>query len=209
MDIVSSIAVAAGLAWASGLRLYAVLFLAGLLGRLGYVDLPGTLEVLESPLVLGASGLMFLVEFFADKVPALDSLWDAIHTFIRIPAGALLAAMSLGDHDPALMVAAGILGGTLAAGTHAAKAGSRALINTSPEPVSNWTASLTEEAAVIGGLFSAFHHPWIFLALLTVFVLLLIWLLPKVWRGVRTVFRRLFRSGGEPPALPDGSAAPR
>ncbi|MBS1173056.1 MAG: hypothetical protein H6R12_1886, partial [Proteobacteria bacterium] len=140
---------------------------------------------------------MFAIEFFADKIPALDSLWDGIHTFIRIPAGALLAAMALGDHDPAVMVAAGILGGTLAAGTHAAKAGSRALINTSPEPVSNVMASLTEEALVFGGLFTAFQHPVLFLVLLALFVLLLLWLLPKLWRGVRTAFRRLSGRGAE------------
>lgn len=191
MDMVSSIAVAAGLAWASGLRLYAVLFLAGLLGKLGYVELPQTLAVLEHPLVLGASGFMFAVEFIADKIPAVDSAWDAIHTFIRIPAGALLAALSLGEADPALVVAAGIVGGTLAAGTHAAKAGSRALINTSPEPLTNWAASLSEEAMVFGGLLAAFHSPIVFLVLLGIFILLLIWLLPKLWRGVRKLLRRL------------------
>jgi len=202
VEIVSSVAVAAGLAWASGIRLYAVLFLAGLLGRYGFIHLPETLAVLQHPFVIAASGFMFAIEFFADKIPALDSLWDGIHTFIRIPAGALLAAMALGDHDPAVMVAAGILGGTLAAGTHAAKAGSRALINTSPEPVSNIMASLTEEALVFGGLFTAFQHPVLFLVLLALFVLLLLWLLPKLWRGVRTAFRRLSGRGAEriPPA---------
>ena len=190
-DIFSTLAAAGGLAWASGIRLYAALFVAGLLGRLGYIQLPDTLAVLQHPFVLWASGLMFCVEFFADKIPALDSLWDGVHTFIRIPAGAVLAATALGNYDPAVMVAAGILGGTLAAGTHAAKAGSRALINTSPEPLSNVIASLSEEALVFGGLFAAFHHPMVFLAMLTVFVLLLIWLLPKLWRTVHSIFRRL------------------
>ncbi len=191
MDLVGSVAMAAGLAWASGLRLYAVLFLAGLLGRFGYVDLPESLQVLSHWLVLGASGFMFVVEFFADKVPALDSLWDALHTFIRVPAGAVLAAMALGNHDPAIIVAGAILGGTLAAGTHLTKAGSRALINTSPEPFTNVAASVGEEALVIGGLYAALHHPLVFLALLAAFVLLVAWLLPKLWRGVRQVFRRL------------------
>lgn len=191
MDIVNSIAVAAGLAWASGLRLYAVLFLAGLLGRLGYVSLPDALTVLQHPAVIGASGLMFLVEFLADKIPALDSVWDGIHTFIRIPAGALLAAYSLAGQDPAIMLAAGILGGTLAAGTHFTKAGSRAVINTSPEPFSNVALSFTEDALVAGGLFAAWQHPWVFLALLGVFILLMLWLLPKLWRGIRSMFRRL------------------
>lgn len=191
MEIVNSIAIAAGLAWASGLRLYAVLFLAGLLGRLGYISLPDTLAVLQHPAVIGSAGLMFVVEFFTDKIPALDSVWDGIHTFIRIPAGALLAAYSLGGHDPAIMLAAGILGGTLAAGTHLTKAGSRAIINTSPEPFSNLAASFAEDAMVFGGLLAAFQHPQVFLVLLGVFVILMLWLLPNLWRGIRAMFRRL------------------
>jgi hypothetical protein len=197
MDILQSVALAGGMAWASGMRLYAVVFIAGLLGKFGYLQLPSTLLVLENPLVLGIAGFMLVMEFLADKIPAVDSIWDAVHTFIRIPAGALLAALALGDHDPAWMVAAGLIGGTLTAGTHAAKAGSRALINTSPEPVSNVTASLGEDALVAGGLFTAFHWPVVFLVLLGAFVLLLIWLLPKLFRGFRMVFGRLF---GKPAA---------
>ncbi|HZV55341.1 MAG TPA: DUF4126 domain-containing protein [Rhodocyclaceae bacterium] len=192
MDIIQSVALAGGLAWASGMRLYAVLFTAGLLSRFGYVQLPATLHVLENPLVMGVAGFMLAVEFLADKIPAVDSVWDSIQTFIRIPAGALLAALALGGHDPALMLAAGLLGGTLTAGTHAAKAGSRALINASPEPFSNIAASLGEEALVASGLFTAFQYPVVFLVLLGVFILVLIWLLPKVFRGVRMVFGRLF-----------------
>lgn len=191
MDIVQSVALAGGLAWASGMRLYAVLFTAGMLGRFGYLQLPQTLQVLENPLVLGVAGAMLLIEFLADKIPAVDTFWDGVQTFIRIPAGALLAALAMGEHDPALMIAAGLLGGTLTAGTHAAKAGSRALINTSPEPLSNVTASLGEDALVASGLFTAFHYPVAFLALLGVFVLLLLWLLPKLFRGIRLVFGRL------------------
>ena len=146
MDLVQTIAIGSGLAWASGLRLYAVMFCAGLLARFGYVTLPGELSVLTHPMVVGASGLLFFVEFFADKIPGLDSLWDAVHTFIRIPAGAVMAAASLGTGaDPAWLVAAGLMGGTLAGTSHFAKAGSRALINTSPEPFSNWAASFGED----------------------------------------------------------------
>lgn len=192
MDIVQSVALAGGLAWASGMRLYAVLFAAGMLSRLGHVELPAALQVLENPLVLGVAGFMLLAEFLADKIPAVDSLWDGVQTFIRIPAGALLAALALGDHDPALMVAAGLFGGTLTAGTHVAKAGGRALINTSPEPFSNVATSFGEDALVATGLFMAFQHPATFLVLLGVFVLLLIWLLPKLFRGVRLIFGRLF-----------------
>jgi len=165
VDIVSSVAVAAGLAWASGIRLYAVLFLAGLLGRYGFIHLPETLAVLQHPFVIAASGFMFAIEFFADKIPALDSLWDGIHTFIRIPAGALLAAMALGDHDPAVMVAAGILGGTLAAGTHARRRAA-APSSTPRRAGVECHGLLTEEALVFGGLFTAFQHPccsWCFL----------------------------------------------
>ncbi len=190
MDIVQSVALAGGMAWASGMRLYAVLFTAGLLGRLGYLQLPAALQVLENPWILGTAGVMLTIEFLADKIPAVDSVWDGIQTFIRIPAGALLAALALGDHDPAWMLAAGLLGGTLTAGTHAAKAGGRALINTSPEPVSNIAASLGEDVVAASGLYAAFYHPAVFLILLGLFVILLIWLLPKVIRGLRLVFGR-------------------
>lgn len=201
MDVVQSVALAGGMAWGSGLRLYAVLFAAGLLGRLGYLTLPTGLSVLEHPWVMGAAGVMLVIEFLADKIPAVDSVWDAVHSFIRIPAGAVLAAMALGEHDPTIMTVAAILGGTLAAGTHAAKAGSRALINTSPEPVSNIAASFSEEAVLAGGLFTAIQYPGAFLVMLGLFVLLLIWLLPKLWRGVRMVVRRLgaWRGGASPP----------
>jgi len=191
MDTLQSVALAAGLAWGSGIRLYAVLFLAGLMARLGYVELPPALGVLAHSAVLGASGFMFCIEFFADKVPGFDSLWDAAHTFIRIPAGALLAALALADQDPALILAAAILGGTLASAVHLTKAGSRALINTSPEPFSNWTASFGEEALLLGGLWTAFTHPLAFLVGLAIFLLAALWLLPKIWRGLRVVLRRL------------------
>jgi len=191
MDTLHSVALAAGLAWGSGIRLYAVLFLAGLMARLGYVELPFTLSVLTHPAVLSASGFMFVIEFFADKVPGFDTLWDAAHTFIRIPAGALLAALALADPDPALILAAAILGGTLASAVHLTKAGSRALINTSPEPFSNWTASFGEEALLLGGLWAAFTHPLAFLAGLALFLLATLWLLPKIWRGLRAAWRRL------------------
>ena len=188
MDTLQSLALAGGLAWASGMRLYAVVFLAGLLGRLGYLQLPATLSVLENPWIIGRSGVLLCIEFLADKVPAVDSAWDALQGFIRIPAGALLAALAMGEHDPALMVAAGLLGGTLTAGTFAAKAGGRALINTSPEPFSNVTASLGEDILTASGLWIAVAHPILFLILLGLFILLLVWLLPKIWRGIRAFF---------------------
>ena len=192
------VALAAGLAWASGVRLYAVLFFAGMLANLGYVELPEHLRILSHPAVLAASGFMFAVEFFADKIPGFDSLWDAVHTFIRIPAGALLAALALADQSPALILAAAILGGTLTSLTHLTKAGSRALINTSPEPFSNWSASFGEDALVFSGLWAALKYPLAFLLGLAVFVLVAIWLLPKLWRGLRAAWR-LLRGAPPPP----------
>lgn len=193
MDIVQSLSLAGGLAWASGIRLYAVLFSAGLLGNLGYLALPATLQPLENPWVIGIAGTLFAVEFLADKIPIVDSIWDGIQTFIRIPAGAVLAALAMGEHPPELMLVAGLLGGSIAAGTHLAKAGGRALINTSPEPFSNVATSLGEEAMVAGGLYAAIYHPVVFLIILGGFVILLIWLLPKLIRGIRMLFGRLFR----------------
>src|SRR6476661_5720530 len=153
------VAFAAALGFASGLRLYAVLFVVGAAGFLGWVDLPSGLATLAHPLVLAASGFLCFVEFFADKIPGVDTLWDAVHTLIRIPAGAALAAGVFGDSSSAMMLAAAILGGTLAAGSHFTKAGSRAVINTSPEPFSNWAASLTEDVAVGGLLWLGVAHP--------------------------------------------------
>ena len=182
------IAIAAALAWGSGLRAYAVLFAVGLAGALGWVELPEHLQLLQHPLVLGASGLMTAVEFFADKIPWLDSVWDTVHSFIRIPAGAALAAAVFGDSGAAVALAAAILGGTLAAGVHFAKAGTRAALNVSPEPFTNWTASLAEDAMVPLGLWLAFVHPIVFFLLLAIFVLAAALLLRLIWRGLRRLF---------------------
>lgn len=190
-ETLSAAALAGGLSWASGLRLYMTLFIAGWFGRMGWIALPESLRVLESPWVLGTTCVLMIVEFLADKVPGIDSLWDAVQTFIRIPAGAILAAAAMGQMDPAWTAVAGILGGTFAAGAHATKAGSRALINTSPEPLTNWTASVSEDATVLAGLWAAFYHPWVLAVFLLVFFAIAIWLLPKLWRGLRWLFHRL------------------
>jgi Domain of unknown function (DUF4126) len=179
------IAIAAALAWGSGLRAYAVIFAVGLAGAAGWFELPEHLRLLQHPLVLGASGLMTAVEFFADKLPWVDSVWDAVHSFIRIPAGAALAAAVFGDSGAAVALAAAILGGTLAAGVHLAKAGSRAAINTSPEPFSNWSASLAEDAIVPVGLWLAVVHPLLFFVLLALFLIGAALLLRVIWRGLR------------------------
>ncbi len=190
-QIAAILALTMGAAWASGINLYAAILMLGLMGTTGNINLPPGLEILTDPMVLMAAGVMYAVEFFADKIPGVDSGWDSIHTFIRIPAGAMLAAGAVGDVTPALDLAAGIMGGGLAAATHATKAGSRALINTSPEPFSNWTASVTEDIVVIGGLWTALNHPTLFIALMILFILLMIWVLPKLWRALKTVFSKI------------------
>ncbi len=197
--IVSIIALTMGAAWASGINLYATIFMLGYLGATGNIDLPPDLQILSDPLVMFAAGFMYCVEFFADKTPGVDTAWDSIHTFIRIPAGAALAAGAVGDISPAVALAAAIVGGTLAAGTHAAKAGGRMLINTSPEPFSNWAASIGEDVMVIAGLWTALYHPVTFLVLLALFVALLVWLLPKLWRTIRRAIAYLSSLFGSTP----------
>jgi hypothetical protein len=190
LDLAGLLALAAGLGWASGLRLYTTLFVIGIAGKLGWVVLPDGLRLLEHPWVLGAAGLMLLLEFFADKIPLLDSLWDTVHTFIRIPAGAALAALVFGGQGIEWQAAMAILGGTLAAGTHFTKAGARAMINASPEPFTNLAASFGEDVVVLTGLWLMFSHPWLMLGLLLL-AALIVWLLPKLWRGIAGVVRGL------------------
>jgi hypothetical protein len=213
MGAVETIALAMGLGWASGINLYATLCMLGVLHHTGHMTLPPDLMVVADPLVIFAAALMYCVEFFADKVPGVDTGWDAIHSFVRIPAGAVLAAGAVGDVSPAAHLAAGLLGGSLAAGSHALKAGSRVAINASPEPFTNWTASLGEDVLVIGGLWTALHYPVVFLAGLVVFVLVAIWLLPKLWRGLKRLaafLTRPFRSeAASPPTAPPAPPDPR
>ena len=181
----------AAMAWGAGLRLYLVVFVVGMLGKLGYVPLPETLKILANPIVLGAAGFMAFIEFFADKIPWLDSVWDAIHTFLRIPAGAALAAGMLGDSGQGIAMAAAIIGGTLTAGTHFGKAGTRAAVNTSPEPFTNIGLSLAEDTVVAGGLALAIANPIVFLLLLLVFVVMLVLLLRFILKGLSSIIRRL------------------
>lgn len=189
LDMASLTALAAGLGWASGLRLYALVFVLGALGRFAGVQLPGGLGVLSHGLVLSLSGVMLLVEFFADKLPWLDSVWDAVHTFIRIPAGAALAAAVMGDQGGAMQLAMGLLGGSLAAGTHFAKAGTRAAINTSPEPVSNVVTSLGEDMLFAGGMWTLLHQPLVFLVALAVFLVVALVIVVVLWRFVSRLWR--------------------
>jgi hypothetical protein len=186
MDIAQTIALTMGVAWASGINLYAAILMLGIMGATGNLALPADLEILSDPMVIGAAAFMYFVEFFTDKVPGVDTGWDSISTFIRIPAGAVLAAA--------------IAGGTLTAGTHATKAGTRVMINTSPEPVSNWFASVGEDVAVILGLWTALAHPVLFIVLLALFILFMIWALPKLWRAIKTAFGFLKRNLSDEPA---------
>ncbi|HEX2082972.1 MAG TPA: DUF4126 domain-containing protein [Xanthomonadaceae bacterium] len=175
------------LAWLAGIRVYLTVFGVGLAGALGWLDLPQALEATQSPWVLGVSGVLALAEFFADKIPGVDSGWDLLHTLLRVPVGAFLAAATLSP-DTGGDLSTGMLatGAGVALTSHLLKAGSRALLNTSPEPLSNWTASVTEDAAVVGGLALAFAHPWIALAIVVTlslgFALFVWWLWRKLFR---------------------------
>ncbi|ABM35796.1 DUF4126 domain-containing protein [Polaromonas naphthalenivorans] len=207
LDTAQLIALAGALGWASGVRLYLVMLLTGLAGYMGWMELPQGLHLLANPVVLGASGFMVFVEFFADKIPGLDSLWDVVHTVIRIPAGAALAAGVFGADSSAMGLAAALVGGTLAATSHAAKATSRAAINTSPEPFTNIGTSLVEDSLVPAGLWLAIAHPLVFIPLLALVLVLSIWLIRLCWRFLTQLFARVARifsgkpDAGLPPAF--------
>jgi hypothetical protein len=195
METVQAISLMLGAAWASGINLYATVLVLGWLGSTGQVELPPQLQVLMDPMVMFIAGAMYVIEFFTDKTPGVDTAWDTLHTFIRIPAGAVLAAGAAQGLEvgQAAQFAALLVGGGLAATSHVTKAGTRALINTSPEPFSNWAASLSEDIAVIAGLWTALHYPLVFLVALAIFIALAIWLLPKIWRALRSIFRAIGR----------------
>ena len=191
LDTSHLIALAAALGWASGLRLYAVVFFTGLAGAMGWVPLPTGLQILQHPLVLAAAGLMLAVEFFADKIPGLDSLWDGIHTFVRIPAGMALAAAVFGGDQAVWATIAGLAGGTLAATSHVAKATTRAAVNTSPEPFSNLALSLAGDAAVPTMLWLAFTQPLWFAAALVLALVISVVLTVVLWKFLKTLVRGL------------------
>ena len=194
LDMPALLALAAALGWASGFRLYAVVFLVGGMGALGWLALPAGLQVLQHPAVLLVSGLLLSVEFFADKVPFIDSAWDALNVFIRIPGGALLAAGVFGADNATMGVVAGLLGGSLAATSLATKMTARAALNTSPEPFSNGLASLFEDGLVVAVVWLATQHPLWFGAALVVMVVLSVLLLVVLFKFLRAVWRRIFHS---------------
>jgi hypothetical protein len=191
MDTVQYIALSMGVAWASGINLYATVLMLGYLGSTGNIELPSEMMVVTDPLVMSAAGLMYCIEFFADKTPGVDTAWDSLHTFIRIPLGAVLAMSAVGEVTPAVELAAFLAGGSLTATTHATKAGGRVIINSSPEPVSNWFTSLGEDFLVIIGMWSALTYPSVFVVFLILFIILVIWLLPKILRGIKRIFSTL------------------
>lgn len=191
MDMPTLLALAAALGWASGLRLYAVLFIAGLSGMLGWIALPNGLQVLQHPALLMASGAMLFVEFFADKIPGLDSLWDLVHSVIRVPGGAALAAAVFGADNATMAVVAGLLGGSLAATSFAGKAATRAAVNTSPEPFSNMAVSLLEDGLVVGALWLAVQHPLLFAIALAITLVLTVLLIAALFKFLKAIGRRL------------------
>lgn len=186
------LALAAALGWASGLRLYLVVFVTGLLGWMNWLELPPGLQVLEHPALLGASGFMLFVEFFADKIPYIDSLWDLVNSVIRVPAGAALAAGALGTDSATMALVAALMGGTLAATSQAAKTSTRAAVNASPEPFSNVGASLLEDGLAVGAIWLATQHPLVF-GVLLVFMVLLMWVVTwLLFKFLRAAWRRVF-----------------
>ena len=191
MDMPSLLALAAALGWASGFRLYAVVFLVGAAGAVGWIALPPGLAVLQHPALLTASGVMLFVEFFADKIPGLDSLWDIVHSVIRIPAGAALAAGALGADGATMTLAAALMGGSLAATSQAAKTTTRAAINTSPEPFSNLFASFLEDGLVVGAVWLATTHPLVFGVALAVSVVLMWAVTVVLFKFLRSVLLRV------------------
>ncbi len=191
MDMAQLLALAAAMGWASGLRLYLVLFIAGVAGLLGWIPLPAGLQVLQHPAMLAGSAFMLFVEFFADKIPGVDSLWDIVHSVIRVPAGAALAAGVFGADSATMGTVAGVLGGALAAMSFATKASTRAAVNTSPEPFSNIAVSLLEDGAVMGAMWLATHYPIAFGITLFIILVLSIWLLVVLVKYLRAILRRI------------------
>jgi Domain of unknown function (DUF4126) len=200
MGTVEALSLAMGTAWTSGINLYATVAALGIARQMELIQLPHNLEVLAHPAVIAVACVMYVIEFFADKVPYFDSGWDALHTFIRVPAGAILAARALGDINPALELAAMLAGGSIALAAHGAKATTRLAINASPEPFTNWTASVAEDAAVLGGIWLIFNNPILMVIFVIGFVGLGVWLMPKIFRLAKRGFQALrVRLGGSKP----------
>ena len=191
MGTIESLSLAMGTAWTSGINLYATVAALGIAHRMEMIHLPQNLELVSHPGVIAVACIMYVIEFFADKVPYVDSGWDALHTFIRVPAGAILAAQALGDLNPAMELMALLAGGSVSLVAHGTKATARLAINASPEPFSNWLASFTEDVAVLGSIWLMFHHPVVMLLLVFTFVCFMIWLTPRIFRQAKRGFEAL------------------
>jgi hypothetical protein len=210
MGTIEALSLAMGTAWTSGINLYATVAALGIAGRSEMIHLPPELQVLTHPAVIAIACIMYVIEFFADKVPYVDSGWDVLHTFIRVPAGAILAAKSLGDMNPALELAALLAGGTVALAAHGTKATVRLAINTSPEPFSNWAASFAEDVTVLGSIWMVFNHPILMLILVVSFMALVVWLVPKLFRLAKRGFQALRdRLRGVKPDHPAPTGSPQ
>jgi hypothetical protein len=205
MNLIQVLGLALGSAWTSGINLYATVAVLGLLQHYKLAHLPGGLHVLDNWIIIGIALALYIIEFFADKVPYLDTIWDAIHTFIRVPAGAVIAATATSDISPAVQVVALLLGGGLALTTHGTKATIRASANVSPEPLSNWILSLAEDVIAVGSVVLAVLHPVVILVVILIFLLIFAWILPKVVRRIRRMFAALRAFfGGRPLAAESG-----
>ena len=210
MGTIEALSLAMGTAWTSGINLYATVAALGIAGRSEMIHLPPELQVLTHPAVIAIACIMYVIEFFADKVPYVDSGWDILHTLIRVPAGAILAAKSLGDMNPALELAALLAGGTVALAAHGTKATVRLAINTSPEPFSNWAASFAEDVTVLGSIWMVFNHPILMLILVVSFMALVVWLVPKLFRLAKRGFQVLRdRLRGVKPDHPAPTGSPQ
>jgi hypothetical protein len=200
MEALQTLSLAMGTAWTSGINLYATVAVLGIAGRAEMIQLPPGLHVLMDPLVIAVACIMYVIEFFVDKVPYVDSAWDTLHTFIRIPAGAILAARALGPTNPALELAAILAGGTVALAAHGTKATLRLALNVSPEPFSNWAASVGEDLSVLASIWLIFNHPVVMLLLIAAFLALAVWLIPKLFRLAKRGFQMLCSRLGRKPA---------
>lgn len=199
MEWFSTLSLALGSAWTSGINLYATVSVLGLLQKLGGVRLPGGLDVLDNWVIIGIAGGLYAIEFFADKIPYVDSVWDVVHTFIRVPAGAVVAYAAVSDMDPAIVIPATLIGGGFAFASHGTKAAVRMGANLSPEPVSNWALSIVEDIIAFAGTFLAVFAPVIIAIVLGLFAIFVFWFFPKIYRAVIRLFsgvRSLF-SGGD------------
>lgn len=191
MEWFSTLSLALGSAWTSGINLYATVTILGLLQKFGATRLPGGLDALDNWWIIGVAAFLYLVEFFADKIPYVDTVWDAIHTFIRVPAGAVVAYAATTETDPTVSIIAALLGGTLAFSSHGTKAAVRAGANLSPEPVSNWVLSIVEDVIAFAGTLLAVFAPVLIAVVLAVFVVFFVWFAPKIFRALRRISRTI------------------